>query len=127
MQASEAKPRKIKKKEKPHFAVPNFGAKNRKRVLDRWRRQRGIDNKLRISKKFHGNKPSIGYKNSAEARFRNRRGMLEFLVHNEKEMLALEHRNDAEAKLFHALSRRKKLALAKLASEHGIRLVRVPE
>ncbi|MEM0074304.1 MAG: eL32 family ribosomal protein [Candidatus Micrarchaeaceae archaeon] len=116
----------IKKKEKPHFAVPNLGAKNRKRVIDRWRRQRGTDNKLRISKKFHGKKPGIGYKNSAEARFRNSKGLFEVLVHNEKELLALEHSPEYEARLFHALSHRKKLALSKLADEHGIKLAQVP-
>ncbi|MGC8676254.1 MAG: eL32 family ribosomal protein [Candidatus Micrarchaeia archaeon] len=116
---------KIAKKKKPHFAVPNLGAKHRKRVLDRWRRQRGTDNKMRVSKKFHGKMPNIGYKNSAQSRFRNSSGMLEVLVHNEKELLALEGRSDVAARLFHALSARKKLALAKAASEHGIKILGV--
>ncbi len=113
---------KIAKKKKPHFKVPNFGAKNRKRVKDRWRRQRGIDNKMRVSKKFHGKSPNIGYKNAEEVRFRNEKGFIEVLVHNSKELLALANKEGYAARLYHALSARKKEQLRQLAEENGIKL-----
>ncbi|MGC9156979.1 MAG: eL32 family ribosomal protein [Candidatus Micrarchaeia archaeon] len=113
---------KIVKKKKPHFKVPNLGAKNRKRVKDRWRRQRGIDNKMRVSKKFHGKSPNIGYKNAEEVRYRNREGLIEVLVHNSKELLELANKQGYAAKLYHALSARKKEQLRQLAQEKGIRL-----
>ena len=52
----------LKKKSHPKFNVPNYGAKSRKRVLPRWRKQRGIDSKKRIKKAFMGAEPTIGYK-----------------------------------------------------------------
>ncbi|MGC8547755.1 MAG: eL32 family ribosomal protein [Candidatus Micrarchaeia archaeon] len=112
----------IVKKKKPKFAVPNLGAKHRKHVKDRWRAQRGDDNKQRIGKKYHGNSPKIGYKNSAVARFRNSKGLLEVLVHNEKELLEQANRQDVAVRLYHALSRRKKEALEQIAKEHNIKL-----
>jgi len=114
---------RVNKKPKPKFAVPNLGAPNRKRVQDRWRKQRGIDNKLRVSKKFHGYKPKIGYKNSDADRYRRARdGVLEVVVHNEKELYALKGRNDVVVRFFHALSNRKKAALTSAAKSNGIRL-----
>ncbi|MGC8628845.1 MAG: eL32 family ribosomal protein [Candidatus Micrarchaeia archaeon] len=111
---------KVAKKEKPRFTVQNLGAKNRKRVKDRWRAPRGIDNKLRIKKKFHGNMPGIGYKNPEQVRFRDEKGVLEVLVHNEKELLALAGKEQTAARLYHALSSRKKEYLSRLAKEKGI-------
>ena len=57
------------KREKTRFTVPNFGAKNRKRVRERWRKQRGIDNHKREGKANRGATPGIGYKNSDAVRF----------------------------------------------------------
>ncbi len=110
------------KKNKPKFAVPNLHAKNRKRVKDRWRAQRGIDNKLRIRKKFHGNTPSIGYKNSEKVRFRNKKGLLEVLVHNEKELLEQEGKQDIAVKFYHGISEKKKAILEEIARAHGIKV-----
>ena len=39
---------KMIKRKHPRFNVPNYGAKKRKRVMARWRKQRGVDNKKRI-------------------------------------------------------------------------------
>lgn len=112
----------LAKKKKPEFKIPNFGAKNRKRLKPRWRAQRGIDNKMRIGKKFHGKSPNIGYKNSAEARFRNKKGLLEVLVHSKQELLAQKGKQDVAVRLYHALSQRKKQELAELAAKEGIKL-----
>jgi ribosomal protein L32E len=112
-----------RKKIHPKFNVPNYGAKSRSRVIDRWRAQRGIDNKKRIKRKGYGAVPGIGYKNSDDARFRRPDGMMERLVHNEAEMLSLAGSKDIAARLYGSLSIRKKAMLQKIADEKKIKVV----
>ncbi len=66
--------------------MPNFGAKSRKRVLARWRKQRGIDNKKRIKKDFMGAEPTIGYRNPESLRGVRVNGKRIMLVHNVEEL-----------------------------------------
>ncbi len=113
----------IRKKYKPEFHVPNFGAPNRKRVKDRWRRQRGVDNKMRTKKAKMGPTPSIGYKNGSNVRYMRPDGNFELIVHNEKELLSILSRKGYAAKFSHNLSERKKAALQKLADEKKIKVL----
>lgn len=112
----------LKKKRHPRFNILNQGAKNRKRVKDSWRKQRGIDSKKRLAKKAYGAVPKIGYKNSEEVRFARVTGALESLVHNEAELLALG-KSGRCAVLAHGLSRRKKASLQGVADARGIRVL----
>lgn len=112
----------IKKKGHPQFKVPNYGAKNRKRVPARWRRQRGIDNKQRVHVRCHGASPRVGYKNEKEIRFaRSSDGAFEFLVRNERDISAVPAGNYV-AVLAHGLSRRKRARIQELAEKKGIRV-----
>lgn len=77
---------KIKKKGHPKFNVPNFGAKGRKRVLPRWRKQRGIDNKKREKMDFMGAEPTIGYGNPEAIRGMRQNGKRIVRVHNVEEL-----------------------------------------
>lgn len=113
----------IKKKPKPRFTVPNFGAPNRKHVRDRWRAQQGNDNKKRVKKQNRGPTPSIGYKNSESVRFLRPDGTRDVLVHNERELLVLSGRKDSSARFAHGISVRKRRALQEMADRNGIRLV----
>lgn len=113
----------ISKKKHPKFNIPNYGAKSRKGVKARWRKQRGIDNKKRTDRQGYGATPKIGYKNPAGVRFARRDGAMEVLVHNEKELLALQ-KNAAQVAVFaHDLSSRKRVLLQKIASANGIRVI----
>lgn len=112
----------IKKRDKPKFKVPDLGFKNRKRIKERWRRQRGIDNKMRIKRPSHGATPSIGYKNSADARFRTEHGKLEVLVHNKGELLAIDDAKNYIAVFSHALSAKKRQELQSIADSKGIEI-----
>lgn len=114
------------KKKHPKFKVPNYGAKHRKGVPARWRKQRGVDNKLRIDKQGYGSTPKIGYKNPAEIRFARKDGTFEVLVHNEAELLAMQKDERHVAVLAHGLSTRKKSLLQKLAGSKGIRVINGP-
>ncbi len=77
------------KKGHPKFNVPNYGAKKRKRVLPRWRKQRGIDSKKRIKKDFMGAEPTIGYRNPESLRGVRFNGKRIMLVHNVEELRRL--------------------------------------
>src|SRR5271169_3478888 len=79
----------LRKKSHPTFNVPNFGTKSRKRVPERWRKQRGIDNKKREKMDFMGAEPTIGYRNPESLRGVRRDGKRLVLVHNTEELKAL--------------------------------------
>jgi large subunit ribosomal protein L32e len=110
------------RKSHPKFNVPNFGAKGFKRVQDKWKKQRGIDNKKRVMKQGYGASPSIGYKNPVSVRYSRPDGAREMLVHNEKELRAVPKGDAFVAVLAHDVSVRKKAALKKIADESGIRV-----
>lgn len=112
-----------KKKKHPSFRVPNFGAKSRKRVPERWRKQRGIDNKKRIERSGYGATPKIGYKNPEELRFTRNDGTVGVLVHNEAEMLAVQKDKNHVAIFAHSVSRKKRVLMQKLADSKGINVL----
>ncbi len=112
-----------KRRDKPHFHVPNFGAPNRSRVKDKWKRQRGIDNKMRTKKAKMGPTPSIGYGNPASVKYSRPDGTFEFVVHNQKELLSVLGMPGYSAKFAHDLSERTKTALQRIADEKKIKIL----
>lgn len=113
----------ITKRPRTRFTVPNQGAKNRSRVPDRWRKQRGIDNHKRVKKQNRGAVPKIGYKNSDVVRFSRPDGSFEFLVHNEKELLSVSSMPGYVARFAHDLSRRSRMELQKTADANKIKVL----
>ncbi|MCL5427632.1 MAG: 50S ribosomal protein L32e [Candidatus Marsarchaeota archaeon] len=109
-------------KKKVRFVVPNLGAKSRKHVKDRWRKQRGMDNHKRVMRKGYGEIPKIGYKNPGSARHLGADGNARVLVHNKAELQTALQAHDVTIILHHALSQRKKLELQKLAEGNGIKV-----
>lgn len=112
-----------KKKSHPTFNVPNFGAKKRSRVPERWRKQRGIDNKKRIKKDFMGAEPTIGYRNSEELRGVRANGKRIVMIYNLnhlKEVLANPEMTNYDVTLAGPLSRRKKMEITKVAAQNKI-------
>ena len=115
----------IKKKGHPRFNVPNFGAKHRKRVRERWRKQRGIDNKKRIKKDFMGAEPTIGYRNPEAVRGLRASGKRAVMVRNVAEMMGLAQSPDRgafEVTIAHSVSRKKRSVIVKIADSSGIRV-----
>ncbi|MGC8652157.1 MAG: eL32 family ribosomal protein [Candidatus Micrarchaeia archaeon] len=118
----------VTKKGHPKFNVPNYGAKHRKRVKERWRKQRGIDNKKRVDKKFMGASPSIGYRNPERLRGTRQDGMRTVLVSNMNELRsAIEEGANVSVILASSLSTRKKAELSKLAFENEIHVINPPK
>lgn len=112
----------IIKKKHPNFNIPNYGLKSRKRVMERWRKQRGDDSKKRVKRQGFGANPSIGYKNPDATRFARRDGIREMLVHNEKELLAVPRNTEYVAVFAHDLSARKRKSFQKIADANGVKI-----
>ncbi len=114
------------KRSHPKFNVPNLGAKHRKRVKDRWRKQRGIDNKKRIKKDFMGAEPNIGYGNPESLRGIRASGKRLKTVQNGRELQTIVQKEGADAYDFaigHAVSKRKRAEIAELAGNLGAKIV----
>jgi large subunit ribosomal protein L32e len=112
----------MKKREHPTFNVPNFGAKHRKKVKARWRKQRGIDSKKRVKRSGYGAEPNIGYKNNDEVRYRRPDGRISILVHGRKELEKAIEVKDAAIVFASSISKRKKMELEKIAEEKGAKV-----
>jgi len=116
------------KKEHPKFNVPNFGAKHRKRVQERWRKQRGIDNKKREKRAFMGAEPTIGYKNPDSLQGVRATGRLAARVANINELRSIiAEGRDVDIILASGLSARSKSELAKLAMENKLHVANPPK
>ncbi len=114
---------KIIKKRHPKFNVMKGGGTNRSKIKDRWRRHRGIDSKKRIKRKGYGAVPGIGYRNKEEVRYTRPDGKKEILINNEKDLLGMKGMDGYVGRFHHALSKRKRIILQKIADENKIKIV----
>lgn len=113
----------LKKKSHPTFNIPNFGTKSRSRVPDRWRKQRGIDNKKRVKKDFMGAEPTIGYRNPESLRGVRVNGNRIMLIHNAKELKSLvesKRTSGFDFTIAGAVSIRKRIEITELAKKHNL-------
>lgn len=121
---------KIKKKTHPKFNVPNFGIKKRKGVKERWRKQRGIDNKKRIKMAMMGAEPTIGYRNSESVRGVRANGKRLYMIRNINEIKDALKNPDISSNLYdfvvsHALSKRSRREIAIIAEQNKFRVVNI--
>lgn len=87
MAEKKTKTKRIVKKKKPKFNVPNLGFF--KSVKSRWRKPRGTHNKKRMKFRFMGALPKVGYRNAAKTRGLHSSGRREALVNNLAELESL--------------------------------------
>jgi large subunit ribosomal protein L32e len=110
----------MNKKKKHKFNVPNAtGKKRKKRVKERWRKPRGIDNKKRIKKKAFGALPKIGYKNDKRLRFLHPSYKKEVLVANKNELTKL-NANEHAVRIRSSVGKKKRLEIIKEAEKLGL-------
>lgn len=113
----------LKKKSHPIFSIPNYGAKHRKRVLPRWRKQRGIDNKKRVKYAFMGAEPTIGYGNPASLKGIRANGNRIVLVHNAEELSMLIGKKmlqGYDVTIAKGVSIRKRITITEIANKSKI-------
>jgi large subunit ribosomal protein L32e len=115
----------MKKKSHPTFSIPNYGSKHRKRVLPRWRKQRGIDNKKRVKYAFMGAEPTIGYKNPDELIGVRVNGKRTMLVRNPVELKMLIDKKGLEGYdviIAKNVSARKRIAMTEIANKAKVKV-----
>lgn len=115
----------MRKKSHPKFNVPNFGAINRSRVPERWRKQRGIDNKKRTKKSFMGAEPTIGYQNPEPLRGVRVNGKRIMLVHNADElrrMVGARMLGGYDLTIAKGVGMRKKIEITELANKSKLKV-----
>ncbi len=117
---NESAVKRIKKKKKAYFNVPN--QKQKVRVKNRWRKPHGIDSKKRIRRKEFGACPRVGYKNTFEARGAHPLGIKEVIVNNVGELERIKGQQRIGVRIAGAVSKRKKEAIRSKAKEIGMRV-----
>lgn len=122
----------MNKKKKGKFNVLNSrGKKGKKRVKDRWRKPKGIDNKKRIRKKWAGKSPNIGYKNDAKLRGLHPSGKKEIRIYKPEDLDNLKDHKDIVVRIASCVGKRKRMAILEKAKDMDIRIlnyqIKVPD
>jgi len=89
------------------------------RLKSPWRRQRGLDNKVRKKKKGALKSPNVGYRNPRKTRYLHSSGFQEVIVHNMKEIEKVDSKTQV-VKIAHSVGRRKRVLLQDRADELNI-------
>jgi len=108
---------KIKRK-KPRFLRQEWWFKNN----PKWRRPKGIDSKMRLKKKGKARSPSIGWSSPKAVRGLHPSGYEEVLVHNVKELEAIDPTRQA-ARIAGTVGARKREAIMARAKELGVKVL----
>jgi large subunit ribosomal protein L32e len=110
----------MKKRKKPKF--PRQGAKNLKRVKDKWRRPRGKQSKLRRYKKSRGSMPNVGYGSTKSIKGLHPSGFEDVLVYNTKDLEKIDSKKQA-CRIASNVGKKKRFEIMKKASELKIKVL----
>ena len=110
----------MKKRKKPKF--PRQGAKNIKRVKDKWRRPRGKQSKLRMHKKARGSMPNAGYGSPKSIRGMHPSGFEDVLVYNANSLEKMDSKKQA-CRIASTVGKKKRFEIMKKASELKIKVL----
>jgi len=118
------KARKRAKAKKPEFARPESW--RYLKLKENWRRPRGLDNKMR--RKIKGWPPtvSVGYKGPKVARGLHPSGYRDVLVHNVKELSAVDPKTQA-ARIARTVGKKKRAQIIAEARERKVVVLNVKE
>lgn len=108
------------KKKKPNFRRQNY--RYYRALRGKWRKPRGLHNKLKRNHRDKGSVPNIGYKNPSIIRGLHPSGYEEVLVHTPSEVKDVDP--EAEAiKVGSSVGKRKKIAILNKADEKNIKVL----
>jgi large subunit ribosomal protein L32e len=114
---------KSKKVSHPTFKRPNVGRPSRKRLEDKWRKPRGIDNKQREKRNKAGALPNIGYRNPKDYRDIHPSGYYEVLITCERDLEKVIDTQGVAVRLASKLGKKKREALVNKINELNLKLL----
>jgi len=114
--------RKKSKKKKPNFVIKESHYKARVEV--KWRYPRGLHSATRQGIVGRIVLPSVGFRSPKEVRGLHSSGLERVMVHNEKDLVALDAKKQG-AVIGSGVGMKKKLSLLKIAQEKKIRVLNV--
>lgn len=118
--------RKIKKIRNSKTEFIRYGSKNLKRLKTGWRKPKGLDNKVRLSRKGYLPTPNIGYRSPKNIRNIHPSGFIDVLVSNLDELKKLDP-NIHAVRISHTVGLRKKLEISRIAKDMKFKLVNPPK
>lgn len=110
------------KRKKPKFLRQEWWRFPKFKNNPKWRRPKGIDSKMRLKKKGKPRSPSIGWSSPKLVRGLHPSGYEEVLVHNVKELEALDPSRQA-ARIAGTVGKKKRLLIIERAKELGIKVL----
>ncbi|WP_297491022.1 50S ribosomal protein L32e [Thermococcus sp.] len=110
------------KRKKPRFLRQEWWRFPKFKNNPKWRRPKGIDSKMRLKKKGKLRSPSIGWGSPRAVRGLHPSGYEEVLVHNVKELEAIDPSRQA-ARIAGTVGRRKRELIVAKAKELGIKVL----
>ncbi len=110
------------KRKKPRFLRQEWWRFPKFKNNPKWRRPKGIDSKMRLKKKGKPRSPSIGWGSPRAVRGLHPSGYEEVLVHNVKEVEAIDPSRQA-ARIAGTVGRRKRELIVAKAKELGIKVL----
>lgn len=117
--------RALKLREKQKRKQPKFRRQEwfrYKRLGEKWRRPKGLHSKMRKNLKYRPPLVRIGYRKVKAARGLHPSGFEDVLVHNLKELQALDPKKQA-ARIASGVGARKRKEMQEYAREHNIRVL----
>ncbi len=87
-----------------------------------WRRPRGIDNKIKWSRKGYPPIVRVGYRNPKAVRGLHPSGLIEVLVHRPHDLEGLDPRRHC-IRIAHTVGKRKRLQIIEKAKSMGLRVL----
>ncbi|WP_297465298.1 50S ribosomal protein L32e [Thermococcus sp.] len=110
------------KRKKPRFLRQEWWRFPKFKNDPKWRRPKGIDSKMRLKKKGKARSPSIGWSSPKAVRGLHPSGYEEVLVHNIRELEAIDPTRQA-ARIAATVGARKREAILERARELGVKVL----
>jgi len=110
------------KRKKPRFLRQEWWRYPKFKNNPKWRRPKGIDSKMRLKKKGKPRSPSIGWSSPRAVRGLHPSGYEEVLVHNVRELEAIDPTRQA-ARIARTVGARKRETILARAKELGVKVL----
>jgi large subunit ribosomal protein L32e len=112
--------RKVKAKKPQFVRYESWRYKRLKRSA--WRRQKGLDNKVRLKLKGWEVSPNVGYRGPRIGRDLHPSGYKEIIVHNEEELDGVDPKQYA-VRIAHTVGTRKRMLILGKTEELGLKVL----